>query len=171
MKRNERIIIGSILFGICLLTLGDLTNDSQEGVHWWHVLIEGIVAASALGGTFLLLKGTFNLRKKLERERKVSAHLQEEAMVWRLQSKKYLDGLSHAIDEQLSAWNLTGSEKEVAFLLLKGFSSKEIAEFRNTAPKTVRTQSMAVYAKAGLSGRSQLAAFFLEDLLLPSQES
>ena len=34
----------------------------------------------------------------------------------------------------------------------------------------MRQQSLAVYRKSGLSGRAELAAFFLEDLLLPSQE-
>ena len=47
-------------------------------------------------------------------------------------------------------------------------SLKEIAEIRKTTEKTARAQSVAVYAKAGLGGRSELAAFFLEDLLLPS---
>ena len=74
-------------------------------------------------------------------------------------------GASHA---QLSSWKLTVAEKEVAFLLLKGMSLKEIAEIRKTAEKTARAHSMAIYAKAGLSGRSELSAFFLEDLLPPS---
>jgi len=46
-------------------------------------------------------------------------------------------------------------------------SLKEIAEIRNTAEKTARVQSMAVYSKSGLGGRSELSAFFLEDLLVP----
>jgi hypothetical protein len=31
----------------------------------------------------------------------------------------------------------------------------------------VRQQALAVYRKSGLNGRNDLAAFFLEDLLLP----
>lgn len=42
-----------------------------------------------------------------------------------------------------------------------------IAQLRNTAEKTVRSQSVAIYSKSGLAGRSELAAFFLEDLLGP----
>jgi hypothetical protein len=34
-----------------------------------------------------------------------------------------------------------------------------------TTEKTARVQSMAIYSKAGLAGRSELSAFFLEDLL------
>ena len=55
----------------------------------------------------------------------------------------------------------------MAFLLLKGFSLKDIAELRRTHEKTVRAQAASIYAKSGLSGRSELSAFFLEDLLVP----
>ena len=75
------------------------------------------------------------------------------------------------IDAQLSNWNLSVSEKEVAFLLLKGMSLKELAEIRKTTEKTARAQSIAIYSKAGLAGRSELSAFFLEDLLPPSGNS
>jgi DNA-binding NarL/FixJ family response regulator len=73
------------------------------------------------------------------------------------------------IDQQFSSWQLSLSEKDVALLLIKGFSMKEIAEIRKTQEKTVRHQATTVYRKSGLSGRQQLAAFFLEDILsLPS---
>jgi len=52
-------------------------------------------------------------------------------------------------------------------LLLKGLSHKEIAEVRNVSETTVRHQARSLYRKAGLSGRNDLAAFFLEDLLGP----
>ncbi len=82
-----------------------------------------------------------------------------------MQSKAYLAGLSSLIEQQLSAWGLSPSEREVAFFLLKGMSLKEIAMLRNTSEKTARVQSTAIYAKSGLGGRSELSAFFLEDLL------
>jgi len=55
-------------------------------------------------------------------------------------------------------------------LLLKGLTNKEIAGVRNTSVPTVRSQTNAIYSKSGLSGRSELAAFFLEDLLLPQKQ-
>ena len=97
--------------------------------------------------------------------------MQKENEKWKEQSRKFLDGLSLAIDHQLSEWKLTVSEKEVAFLLLKGLSLKEIATARNTSEKTARAQSIAIYAKAGVSGRSELSAFFLEDLLVPQNSN
>ena len=82
-------------------------------------------------------------------------------------ARKYLDGLSQSIDRQLDQWQLSASEKQVAFLLLKGLSLKEIAAARRTTEKTARIQSSAIYAKSSLGGRSELSAFFLEDLLPP----
>lgn len=36
-----------------------------------------------------------------------------------------------------------------------------------TSERTIRAQARSIYAKAGLSGRAALSAFFLEDLLAP----
>lgn len=167
MNKKERVIIAVILLGISVMTLIDLITDSSQGVSWWHISVEGLIVIAALFGVFLLMRGAFNLKRTLKDERAFSSNLQEEANVWKEHSKKYLEGLSQSIDSQLSKWELTKAEKEVAFLLLKGFSLKEIADIRKTTEKTARAQSTAVYAKAGISGRSQLSAFFLEDLLLP----
>ena len=53
-------------------------------------------------------------------------------------------------------------------LLLKGLSHKEVALARAISDATARQQAVAVYRKAGVAGRSELAAFFLEDLALPA---
>jgi DNA-binding CsgD family transcriptional regulator len=86
---------------------------------------------------------------------------------WRSEARTYLNGLGEAIEAQFSRWNLTEAEREVALLLLKGLSLKEIASVRATSERTVRVQTRTLYAKAGLSGRAALSAFFLEDLLAP----
>ena len=69
------------------------------------------------------------------------------------------------IDSEFTKWQLSHSEKDVALLLIKGLSMKEIADIRSTHEKTVRQQATNVYKKSGLSGRQELAAFFLEDIL------
>lgn len=168
MSQRERIVIAGILCVVAVLVGFDIYTDSREGVFLWHVLIEAAVGVLALAGVFYLLRGTFTLRNRLQKEMEDFSAFKREAAAWRADSRKYIDGLAMAIDQQLSKWKLTVAEKEVAFLLLKGLSLKEIAEVRNTSEKTARVQSMAVYAKAGISGRSELSAFFLEDLLLPA---
>jgi DNA-binding CsgD family transcriptional regulator len=86
---------------------------------------------------------------------------------WRSESRTLLNGLGEAIDAQFTRWNLTDAEREVALLLLKGLSTKEIAAVRAGSERTVREHARAIYSKAGLTGRAALSAFFLEDLLAP----
>ncbi len=170
MNRNERWIIAAVLFIIAVLTSVDIYNDYFEGVAFWHISIEAVVAFVALISTFYLVRGRFRLQHSLAEEQQLSNELQEEARKWKQVSKKYLEGLSVEIENQLDRWDLTEAEKEVAFLLLKGLSNKEIANVRNTSVQTVRTQTNAIYTKSGLAGRSELSAFFLEDLLLPQKQ-
>lgn len=171
MNQRERFIIAGVLVVVAILVGVDIFTDSREGVELWHVLFEGLIGGVALAGVFYLLRGTVTLRHQLEKEIEDFTTFKKEAEAWRSESKKYIEGLALAIDQQLTKWKLTVAEKEVAFLLLKGLSLKEIAEVRQTTEKTARVQSTAIYAKAGISGRSELSAFFLEDLLLPAPPS
>lgn len=168
LTKKERWVIVAVLLAITVIIGADIATDYREGVRSWHIVAEGTVAVSAIVGILYLLSGSFSLKHSLEAEQNTSEELRQEAERWKNASKKYLQGLSLAIDTQLSKWHLTDSEKEVAFLLLKGLSLKEIAETRKTSERTARTQAVSIYAKAGLSGRSEFAAFFLEDLLPPT---
>ena len=169
MNQKERSVIIVVLFVIALVVGADLVTDSKEGVKLWHVVIEGGAGIAALSGVFYLLLNTSKLRSELSLSQENLAKSQMESAAWRQEAKKYLVGLSASIDQQLTKWNLSAAEKEVAFLLLKGLSIKEIADVRKTTEKTAKAQSIAVYSKSGLSGRSELAAFFLEDLLVPQE--
>lgn len=88
----------------------------------------------------------------------------DEGRAWRQQSRRFLDGLSRAIESQFAAWHLSAAEADVAGLLLKGASLREIAGLRRTSEATIRQQAQNVYRKSGLATRSELAAYFLEDL-------
>jgi DNA-binding NarL/FixJ family response regulator len=81
-----------------------------------------------------------------------------------------LRGLGEAIDRQFARWALTTAEREVGLLMLKGLSHKEVAAARSTTETTIRQQALAIYRKSGLRNRSELSAFFLEDLLLPAAQ-
>ncbi len=83
---------------------------------------------------------------------------------WRDQSEQLIQGLSAAVANQFDAWGLTDAESEVASLILKGTALKDIAALRNTSEATIRQQAQSVYRKSGLGNRSELAAYFLEDL-------
>jgi DNA-binding CsgD family transcriptional regulator len=85
------------------------------------------------------------------------------------QPKKYVlearKNLGNVVSQQFAEWQLTDSEREVGWLLLKGLSLKEIAIVRSTQEKTVRQQASSIYKKAGLSGRHAFSAWFIEDIL------
>ncbi len=171
MNQKERVVIASILILVLVLVGVDILTDAIEGVVIWHMALEGLVGLAAVFGIFYLLQDSFQTKHRLEKEISDFSEFKKQTDQWKQESKKYIDGLSKAIDQQLTTWKLTVAEKEVAFLLLKGLSLKEIAEIRQTTEKTARVQSMAIYAKSGVSGRSELSAFFLEDLLVPSELS
>lgn len=171
MNAQERGLLAALFTAIIVIVAIDLATDWREGVPQWHLLAEALVAIFAALGIVLLLKDAFALRRLLAQERSQAEEWKVEAEKWRRESSRHVRGLSEAIEAQLNKWHLSGAEKEVAFLLLKGLSLKEVAEVRRTTEKTARLQSAAIYAKAGLGGRSELAAFFLEDLLLPAPSS
>lgn len=122
----------------------------------------------------LSLAGAVSLWRRLRSARLEAVRLsvdldsaRREAARFREEAHTALQGLSEAIDRQFARWQLTPAEREVGLLLLKGLSHKEVAVARSTSETTIRQQALAVYRKAGLRNRSELSAFFLEDLLLP----
>lgn len=161
-----------VFFAIAVLAGLDVAADLAEGTTVQHVLAElGVVAAGLVGAALMVwrLIGVTRLARAARAEAAGLATRLEaseaEAARWRQESKDILKGLGAALDKQFERWALSPAEKEVALLLLKGLSHKEIGEVRSISEATARQQARAVYKKAGLTGRADLAAFFLEDLL------
>jgi putative tricarboxylic transport membrane protein len=135
---------------------------SRRQVSMGMILVLALAGAS---GWFLRTR-----RAVLAREVSLSRQLDEArvaAKSERDKTREILGGLGEEIDRQFDTWALTAAEREIALLILKGLRHKEIASLRNTTERTVRQQALAVYKKAGLDGRTDLAAFFLEDFLAP----
>lgn len=163
---GERVVLSVLLAVIAILVGADALSDLAGGGSSSHVAVEAIVAATATAGVAMLWARYFRARMALEVARDTVERARAEAATWREKNEATLRGLAQAIDQQLDTWRLTPAEKEVAFLLLKGLSFKEIASVRAASERTVRQQALAVYAKSGLGGRAELSAFFLEDLLV-----
>ena len=160
----------AILLGIAALLALDLATDrALRSVSRAHLVVEGLAALSALGAAAWVLTTLRRQRHEVQRLRGDLAHSRAEADRWRGEASEFLKGLSHAIDHQFDRWDLSPAEREVALLLLKGFSTRDIAELRSTREATVRQQAQGIYRKADLEGRAELSAFFLEDLLAPAQ--
>ena len=158
-----------ILFVVySLFTLIDLILDWDEASIFHRFVEFGILGLS------VWLAYSFTRAHRQQREETRLLHLEinrqrdalEQKERWLDESQRWRQGISESIDRQLESWGLSKAEKEIALLLLKGLSIREISEIRKTAEKTARAQSLAVYQKSGLAGRAEFAAFFLEDVLV-----
>jgi DNA-binding CsgD family transcriptional regulator len=173
-ERRATSALAAVFGAIALLAAVDLVGDARSTAGLGHLAAEGTVFLVGFGG---FLWAAMRLRSFTAEHRELVAraetlarrHDESEraAAAWRQEAADLIAGLSDAIDRQLERWQLSPAEKDVALLLLKGLSHKEIGELRRVSDATVRQQARAIYAKAGLEGRRDLAAFFLEDLLGP----
>lgn len=176
LTSEGRLLTGVLVAfaAVALLAALDLASDLGEGTTVGHVLAEGGVFVVGLLGATVMARRLRDLVRSERAARDEATALAEqlkateaEAARWRGEARGLLEGLGAALDRQFERWALSTAEKEVALLLLKGLAHKEIAEVRSITEATARQQARAVYKKAGLTGRNDLAAFFLEDLLLP----
>lgn len=90
---------------------------------------------------------------------------------WRAERQAEIAALGGAIRDQFQEWQLTAAEIDIAGLMLKGASLKEIARARNTSEATIRQQAQSIYRKSGLSGRAELSAYFLESLFTATEDT
>lgn len=157
------ILFGSIALGGAV----DLALDQPTSLWSFHVVFEAGLLILSLGAVAYLWLGWQDAGRTLEATRIALEARGAERDVWRIRAEKLLSGLGEEIDRQFQEWGLTPVERETALLLLKGYGHREIAALQEKSERTVRQHSVAVYRKSGLSGRAQLSAFFLEDLLLP----
>ena len=146
----------------------DLYLDAPDSWRSPHVVYEVALIAAALLTSGLLWHGWWRARRTLTATQRMLAEHAAERDAWRTSAQTALAGLASAIDERFGAWALTPTERDVALRLLKGHSHKQIAFETERSERTVRQHAVAVYEKSGLRGRAELAAFFLEDLMLPA---
>ena len=194
--RRLALVVGALCAALSILAGFDVAFDIQEKQSLQHSLVEdGVLAVGVLG---LAITGLW-LARSLRRERELrdeaaglvlrwqqreqelqaeSAALAQQLEVsvletsrWKREAGDLLAGLGVAIDAQFERWVLSPAEREVALFMLKGLSHKEIATIRHVGETTVRQQAQGIYRKSGLANRNDLAAFFLEDLLLPSRDT
>jgi DNA-binding CsgD family transcriptional regulator len=169
--REERSIQRMVT--ILLVVIGiagaiDLALDRPARWVSFHVLYELALVLGALGTAVWLARG-WRGAAAANRELRLSlAERKAERDAWRNSAEQALAGLGTAIDAQFAAWGLTPAEREVALLVLKGHGHKEIAARTGRSERTVRQHAAAAYEKAGLAGRAELAAFFLEGVMLPA---
>lgn len=149
---------------VLALLVVDLAIDARERVGTTHLVVESaavLVSAVGIGVLVTRLRRLDRAQRRLERRLAAS---ESEARHWRREAAEAVLGLRAAMERQFDRWDLTGAEREIAFLLLQGLSHKQIAARRRASERTVRQQAHLLYRKAGMGGRADLAAFFLRDL-------
>ena len=164
-------LLALVLLAIAVGGMADLfVFDHLELSFTPHVLLELSLLALSLGTAVFLWRSWATTRSSLDSTVDRLEDQRRERDLWRARAHRYLAGLGAEIDRQLRDWGLTPAERETAVLLLKGLSLKEIGRVAGKSERTARQHAVAVYRKAGLSGRAELSAYFLEDLLAPALE-
>jgi DNA-binding NarL/FixJ family response regulator len=140
------LILATVFFAYDIIS--DLLDGDEDLLH---IIIESVV----------FLAVSMVLFRELHRLRLVKAELSEE----RVRTARLSGELIAVMRNQFIKWGLSPSESEIAPLLIKGLSMKEIAEARQVKEKTIRQQATSVYSKSGCAGRHELVAHFIEDLM------
>lgn len=174
MEREHGSTTRLALIGVLvLLALNAGVNLVLDASGLWpglHRALEILTAVVGMAAATALWLGWRRAERAETEARAALAARKVERDAWRDSARRALEGLGAAMDEQFRAWELTPTEREVALFLLKGYSHKRIAETTGRRERTVRQHAVVIYQKSGLSGRAELAAYFLEDLILPDDE-
>ncbi len=167
--RLDTLVIG-VLAMVGIGGVADLLMD--QPTSWWsaHVMLElALVATSAILAASLWLRWRA-VSTELHATRRSLIERQAERDAWRANAEGALRSLGEAIASQMTRWELTPVEREVAILILQGLGHKQIAARTGRSERTVRQHAVSIYDKSGQSGRAELAAFFLNGIELPADE-
>ena len=123
-----------------------------EPFNW--MLVEFIQIGAAIGLLIGIVMGALLLRQTRKQAAEAEEALRHARAAFR-----------DVLDERFTAWDLTPAERDVAMFAIKGFSTAEIAGFRDVSEGTIKAQTNAIYRKAGVSSRSQLLSLFVDTLI------
>ncbi len=167
MENRNVSLLAAIAFLIVVVgTAFDLHADNPDSWFSVHVIAELGIMFLSLGLAVYLWTAWKETSNWLEITRKQLDAESEQLKSWRSRAEDSIRAFSASIDDQFLSWELTPTERQVALHILKGHSLKEIAVLFERSERTVRQHASAVYTKSGLSGRAELAGFFLGNLYI-----
>ena len=143
--RGRAWAVVAVIGGIGLLLGLELIEEPDAGAL--DLLLELLEIAPIVltsVGLVLLVQVTRHQRDDHARLIRELEAARAQGQRWRAEARAHLTGLGHAIDTQFARWNLTEAEREVALLLLKGLTHKEIAAVRASSERTVREQARSL---------------------------
>lgn len=142
-------IVGCLFF-VTPILLGFIGVSLRPPPWQIYEALELVSALALIIG--LIMSFRFFQRSRKERDRA------------KLALKRASSAFAEVLDDRFTEWNLSNAEKDVVMFLIKGSSTAEIANMRNTSEGTIKAQNAAIYKKAGVSGKTQLLSLFVEDL-------
>lgn len=116
-----------------------------------HLVFEAIAVVVLLFGILAMRQYTAMLTAENERKKTQLSALKED-----------FDDL---IVRRFEQWGLTGAERDVALLLLRGLNTADIAKMRSTSVGTVKVQSHNVFQKAGVTSRVEFMSLFMDEFI------
>ena len=165
IKFTDLVLIAMLLTVIVINTT-DFIKDISQNDEWLHIWLEILTVFLSVWGIIMLIQMINNRSKELSVLHQRIEQTENDLELSHSKLKEIGREYSKYLHKQFEVWELTPSEKEVALILLKGLSFKEIAEVRNTKEKTVRQQASTIYRKSKVSGRHEFSAWFFEDMLV-----
>ncbi|AZG35044.1 MULTISPECIES: helix-turn-helix transcriptional regulator [Shewanella] len=163
MKKDVAIIV--LLLLITLFKLFDIIADLQLEIPAWHIAQESILVLLTIVGSIYLGYDLIRSSRQVKALGFKLANADKQINNMSSKMRAARQEYSQTIAIQFDTWGFTKSEQQVALLLLKGLSFKEIAEVRLTKEKTVRQQASTIYSKAEVDGRHTFSAWFMEDFI------
>ena len=161
--RNQPKFLGFVLFLqvlSCIFFTYDVIKDISE--HTLHRIPYSEADAIHTSFEFLavigLLFGSISMWNSLQ----TSIHSNIKAIETINIQKGYFDEVAQA---RYVEWKFTKSEMDVARLILRGLSLKEIAVARNVSIGTVKSQTNAILKKSGTENRAGFLGLFIDEFL------
>ena len=174
MSQRRRLILIFLLvsFAIFALALFDLIRDGAlfKPTEVALELADSLILVGAMAAVAWAVHGVGDLCETQQALANNLARSLAKGEQWREARQDEIEALGNAIEAQFKAWQLSPAEIDIAGLMLKGASLKEIALARDTSEATIRQQAQSIYRKSGLSGRAELSAYFLESLFAAAED-
>jgi DNA-binding CsgD family transcriptional regulator len=163
------LVISIVVFGLALF---DLVREGSflDPTEVFLELANSVILVGAMAAVTWAVLGVRDLRETQNALANNLARSMAKGDAWRAARQDEIDAMGRAIEAQFKAWQLSPAEIDIAGLMLKGASLKEIALARDTSEATIRQQAQAIYRKSGLSGRAELSAYFLESLFASAED-
>ncbi len=142
IRINERYFFILCCLIYITIMVFDVFWDYKSGVPLEHMIHE--LGAMMIALTFLVMQ-ILSLEEK-NRTIRLKGETLSQVLTKNKELKVRLDQLKNdfrsLVESQFNVWDLSESEKEISFYILRGLSMKEIAELRQSSEQTIRQQAV-----------------------------